>query len=47
MLFGIGPRDPLTFTAVVALLGAISIVATAILAVRAVRVDPMRALRED
>ncbi|MGH9409131.1 MAG: FtsX-like permease family protein, partial [Vicinamibacterales bacterium] len=47
LLFHVGARDPLTFTAVAALLTLVSLGATAVPALRAVRVDPMRALRAD
>ena len=39
--------DATTFIAVGALLGAIALVATALPAIRAVRVDPMLALRSE
>ena len=46
-LRGVPPRDPLTYAAVSALLGAIALAATWIPARRAARIDPIRALRED
>lgn len=47
LLFGIGPRDPGTFAAVVVLTLALSIIATLTPAWRAMRVDPLRVLRQD
>jgi putative ABC transport system permease protein len=46
-LFGVSARDPLTYGAVVALITAVSLVATLVPARRATRVDPMIALRAD
>jgi predicted permease len=46
-LFGISPRDPLTYGAVIALITAVSLVATLVPARRATRVDPMTALRAE
>jgi hypothetical protein len=40
-------RDPLTLAAVAVLLGVVAIVATALPAIRVVRVDPMLALRSE
>jgi ABC-type antimicrobial peptide transport system permease subunit len=45
LLFGIGAADPATFAATALLLGAIGILAGSLAARRAVRVDPMVALR--
>ncbi len=47
LLFGVGTHDPITFAAVALLLGTTAIVAAALPAFRAVRVDPMLALRSD
>ena len=45
LLFGVGPTDPLTFVAMATLLCAVAVVACAEPAHRAMRVDPMVALR--
>jgi len=47
LLFGVGARDPLTFAMVVIALGTTALAATIIPALRAVRVDPMLALRAE
>lgn len=47
LLFNVSTRDPLTFAAVATLLGLVALVATALPAIRAVRVDPMLALRSE
>ena len=47
LLFGIGERDPITFAAVALLLGLVAVAATAVPALRAVRIDPMLALRSE
>jgi ABC-type antimicrobial peptide transport system permease subunit len=46
LLYGVEAGDPLTFAAVVGLLGVVSMTACAIPAIRASRLDPMRVLRE-
>ena len=45
MLFGITPTDPLTFVAIIAILGAVALLACLIPAQRAMRVDPIVVLR--
>ena len=46
MLFGVTPTDPLTFAAIVALLGLVALLACLIPAQRAMRVDPIVVLRQ-
>ena len=45
LLFGVSANDPLTLTSVVALLGAVVMLACVVPARRAAKVDPMVALR--
>ena len=47
VLYGVEPRDPLTFLSVATLLSAIAVVATLLPARRASRVDPVEALRAE
>ena len=47
LLFHVGARDPLTFAAVSALLAIVALIATALPAIRAARVDPMLAPRSE
>jgi ABC-type antimicrobial peptide transport system permease subunit len=47
MMMGVSPRDPQTFAAVPVVLLAVVVVANWAPAVRATRVDPVRALRDD
>jgi len=47
LLFGIGPRDPLTFIAAPAVLVAVAMVAAYVPARRAARVSPIEALRTE
>jgi putative ABC transport system permease protein len=47
LIYGISPTDPLTFTAVAALLCAVALLASIIPAFRAARIEPTRALREE
>jgi ABC-type lipoprotein release transport system permease subunit len=45
LLYGVAPRDPMTFLAVSGTLGTVALVASVIPAWRAARVDPLIALR--
>jgi len=45
LLFGISPRDPMTFATVAGLLGIVALVACALPAWRVMRVDPLKLLR--
>jgi putative ABC transport system permease protein len=47
LLYGVSATDPLTFAAVAALLAAVALVASAVPAMRASRVDPIRVLRAE
>ena len=47
LLYGVEPRDPLTFSVVAVLLCVVAFVATALAGRRASRVDPIEALRAD
>jgi putative ABC transport system permease protein len=46
-LFGISPEDPVTFAGVALLLGLVALTACAVAARRALRIDPVAALRRD
>jgi predicted permease len=47
MLFGISPADPMTLAAVTGIVAAVALVATALPAWRAARIDPLIALRSE
>lgn len=46
LLFGVGPRDAMTYVVVPIVLGAVAVLAASVPARRAARLDPMDALRE-
>lgn len=47
LLYGVGPRDPLTFFGVATVLGVVAVVASYLPARRAARIDPVVSLRAD
>jgi ABC-type antimicrobial peptide transport system permease subunit len=47
MLYGVSPSDPATLSSVVAIVVIVAAVAAFVPAMRAARIDPMQALRED
>jgi putative ABC transport system permease protein len=47
LLYGVSATDPLTFTVVAALLVAVGLLATALPAYRATRIEPVKTLREE
>jgi putative ABC transport system permease protein len=47
MLYGVGAHDPLTFAAVALLIAVVALAASAVPAIRAARVDPLRAMRTE
>ena len=46
LLYGVGPRDPVTYLGISALLGGVAVLASLVPALRAARVPPMSALRD-
>jgi len=47
LLYGVAPRDPLTFAAVISVMGLVGLAACSVPALRAARVDPLVAIRKD
>jgi putative ABC transport system permease protein len=47
LLFQVEPNDPITFAGVSAVLGAVALMACYVPARRALRIDPLRALRSE
>ena len=47
LLFGVSPRDPLVYGAVVLVVAAVGLLANAVPARRAASLDPVRALRSE
>ena len=47
LLYGVAPRDPLTFAAVISVMGVVGLAACVVPALRAARVDPLVAIRKD
>jgi ABC-type antimicrobial peptide transport system permease subunit len=47
MLYGVSPSDPVTLSSVVAIVVIVAAAAALLPALRAARIDPMQALRED
>jgi ABC-type lipoprotein release transport system permease subunit len=46
-LYGIGAADPMAWTAAILMVAGVTSLATAVPAVRAMRIDPARTLRAD
>jgi putative ABC transport system permease protein len=47
MLYGVSPGDPITFVAIAVLVGIVALVASYVPARRAMRIDPVEALRAE
>jgi ABC-type antimicrobial peptide transport system permease subunit len=47
LLYGVAPRDPLTFVAVISVMGLVGLAACSLPALRAARVDPLIAIRKE